>query len=223
MNTRARDYMMRRGGDMRNPYGSKGGYVSQNRPRRDRAMYDRNSYYEGEMEFKGMSDHAMSGDYARGRRDYGDYNNDYARNRRDYGYYDDDYAMNGYETRRHNDYGYDYHYMPYPDYASGNLSHEELHHWKKKLTAEMEKGECEMLSDEKIMKRAKEMGIKFDEFSEEEFAVTVLALYTDYCKTLGKANTDMYLKMAKDFLEDKDAGVRFGEKLAAYYDNIVNV
>lgn len=220
MNNRMRDYMMRRGGDMRdmrNPYGSKGGYVSQTRPRRDRTMHDGRGYYEGE--FRGMTDHAMHEDYARGRRDY-DYEDDYARNRRDYGYYGNDYAMNGYETRRHDDYGY----MPYyPDYASGNLSREELHHWKKKLTAEMEKGECEMLADEKILKRAKEMGMKFEEFTEDEFVVAVLALYTDYCKTLGKANTDMYLKMAKDFLEDKDAGVRFGEKLAAYYDNIVNV
>ena len=226
MNNRMRDYMMRRGGDMRNPYGSKGGYVSQNRPRRDRAMYDRNSYYEGEMEFKGMSDHAMSGDYARGRRDYG-YEDDYARNRRDYGMDEmrrRDYGIDMRGGRDYGDYREDYGYMPYyPDYASGNLSREELHHWKKKLTAEMEKGECEMLSDEKILKRAKEMGMKFEEFTEDEFVVTVLALYTDYCKTLGKANTDMYLKMAKDFLEDKDAGVRFGEKLAAYYDNIVNV
>lgn len=223
MNPRMRGYMMRRDRDMRdtrNPYGSKGGYVTQSRPRRDRAMHDGGSYYEGE--FRGMTDHAMHEDYARGGRDYG-YEDDYARNHRDYGYYGDDYAMNGYETRRHNDYGYDYHYMPYPDYASGNLGREELHHWKKKLYGEMEKSECEMMSEEKILKRAKEMGIKFEEFSEDEYVIAVLAMYTDYCKTLGKANLEMYLKLAKDFLEDKDAGVKYGEKLAAYYDNIVNV
>lgn len=221
MNPRMRDYMMRRGGDMRdmrNPYGSQGGYVSSRRPGRDRAMNDRNSYYAGE--FYGMSDHSMNGGY----------NSDYARNRRDYG---SDYEMGdmrrrdyGYDVRGGRDYGdyrEDYGYMPYPDYASGNLSREELHHWKKKLYGEMEKSECDMMSEEKILKRAKEMGLKFDDFSEDEFVVAVLAMYTDYCKTLGKANFDMYLKMAKDFLDDKDAGVKYGEKLAAYYDNIVNV
>lgn len=239
MNNRMRDYMMRRGGDMRdmrNPYGSQGGYVSSRRPGRDRAMNDRNSYYAGE--FYGMSDNAMSGDFARGRRDYGnDYGNDFARDRRDYDMGDTrdmrrrDYDMNDmrgrdYDMRRDRDYGDyrgDYDYMPYPDYASGNLSREELHHWKKKLYGEMEKSECEMMSEEKILKRAKEMGIKFEEFSEDEYVIAVLAMYTDYCKTLGKANLEMYLKLAKDFLEDKDAGVKYGEKLAAYYDNIVNV
>lgn len=221
MNPRMRDYMMRRGGDMRdmrNPYGSQGGYVTSRRPGRDRAMNDRNSYFAGD--FYGMSDHSMNGDY----------NSDYARNRRDYG---NDYEMSdmrrrdyGYDMRGGRDYGdyrEDYGYMPYPDYASGNLSREELHHWKKKLYGEMEKSECDMMSEEKILKRAKEMGLKFDDFSEDEFVIAVLAMYTDYCKTLGKANFDMYLKMAKDFLDDKDAGVKYGEKLAAYYDAIVNV
>lgn len=32
---------------------------------------------------------------------------------------------------------------------------------------------------------------------------------------------DIYLKLAKDFFEDPDTAVRYGEKLAAYYDYIV--
>ncbi len=196
--------------DMRNPYGSKGGYVSSRRPGRDRNEYQDRGYYEGE--FRGRSGDHRSGRDRRDYGDYGDYNDygrDYAQGGRDRaGYYD----MGGY-----NDYASSY------DYGGGYLSKEELSHWEKKLYGEMEKGECEMLSRDKIMKRAKEVGIKYDEFTEDEFVVTVLALYTDYCKTLGKANIDMYIKMAKDFLEDKDAGVKYGEKLAAYYDHIVNV
>ena len=172
--------------DMRNPYGSKVGYVTSRRPGRDRSEYGDQGYYSGE--FRGRSGDHRSG---RDRRDYGDY-----------GDYND--------------------YAPY-DYGGGYLSKEELSRWEKKLYGEMEKGECEMLSREKIMKRAKEVGSKYDEFTEDEFVATVLMLYTDYCKTLGKANIDMYIKMAKDFLDDKDAGVKYGEKLTAYYDHVVNV
>lgn len=134
--------------------------------------------------------------------------------------------FNDYRNRRED-------FRPYPmslypmyddyDHGGGYLSKEELYRWKNKLYDEMEKGECEMLSDEKVLKRAKEMGIRFENFTEDEFIVTVLMIFTDYCKTLGKANIDMYIKMAKDFLDDSDAGVKYGEKLTAYYDNVVNV
>ena len=62
MNKFVKDMLMsqsRRSGDGRNPYGSRGGYVTSRRPRgRDRDM--------GDMEMYGMP----KGDY---RRDYGDY------------------------------------------------------------------------------------------------------------------------------------------------------
>lgn len=202
MDPRMRDYMMNRNRnsmrrDERNPYGSRGGYVSSGRPDHN---YDSRSYYSGE--FQGMSD---------GNRGYGD------RYGRDF---------NDYRNRREDSHPYPM--SPYPmyddyDHGGGYLSKEELYRWKNKLYNEMEKGECEMLSDEKVLKRAKEMGIRFENFTEDEFIVTVLMIFTDYCKTLGKANIDMYIKMAKDFLDDSDAGVKYGEKLTAYYDNIVNV
>lgn len=195
--------------DMRNPYGSKGGYVTSRRPGRDRSEYGDQGYYSGE--FRGRSGDHRSGRDSRDYGDYGDYN-DYGR----------DYAQGSRDRAGYHDMG-DYNdYAPY-DYGGGYLSKEELSRWEKKLYGEMEKGECEMLSREKIMKRAKEVGIKYDEFTEDEFVATVLMLYTDYCKTLGKANIDMYIKMAKDFLDDKDAGVKYGEKLTAYYDHVVNV
>lgn len=206
MDSRMRDYIINRGistgyRDERNPYGSKGGYISSSRPdRRNDRRADRRSYYGGE--FYGMSDKNF--EYGgRDRRDYNDY---------DYNYRESNTDRRMYEP---NDY--------YNDFGGGYLSKEELYRWKNKLYSEMEKGECEMLSDEKILKRAKEMGLRFENFTEDELVVTVLMIFTDYCKTLGKANIDMYVKMAKDFLDDKDAGVKYGEKLTAYYDNIVNV
>ena len=74
---------------------------------------------------------------------------------------------------------------------------------------------------EKVIKRAYDMSIEFDKFSEEEFYVTVLMLYTDYKDTIGKGNAEIYIKLAKDFLCDEDAELQYGEKLAAYYEDIV--
>ena len=73
------------------------------------------------------------------------------------------------------------------------------------------------LSKQKLM----EMGLKFDKFTMEEFMVTALMMYTDYCKTLGTANMEIYLRLAKEWLCDEDVAVKYGEKLATYYDYIV--
>ena len=123
-----------------------------------------------------------------------------------------DYARYG---RRN--YGRDYGY----DYESGMLGQEELMEWSEKLKKELEEKDKQYFSKENIKKKAEEMGIKFDKFSMEEFYVTVLMMYTDYCKTLGTANMDIYLRLAKDWLEDDDVKVKGGEKLATYHDYIV--
>lgn len=47
------------------------------------------------------------------------------------------------------------------------------------------------------------------------------AINTDYKNTLGKGNVDIYIRLAKDFLCDEDASVKYGEKLAVYYEDIV--
>ena len=130
-----------------------------------------------------------------------DYNMDYARGgRRDYGY-DYNYGM---------DYGEDY-----------KLDKQDIEHWTKKLMKDIDDKEKEMFSKEKVLNKAKEMGIKFEEFTPEEYYVTVLMTYTDYCKTLGSANIDLYLRLAKDWLMDDDVEIKYGEKLGAYFDNIV--
>ena len=139
------------------------------------------------------------------------------------GYYGgvEDYARSGrMRDYRYEDYrGHDY--RDYADYGSERLERHEIDHWVEKLIKNLNPDEKEMLKMDKIMKKAQDMGIKFDKFSEDEFYVTVLMTYTDYKDTVGKSNIDMYVRLAKDWLCDEDTGVRYGEKLASYYDNVV--
>lgn len=213
MNPKMKDYLMRRMDrnrtreDGRNPYGSRGGYV------RGHRMYDgrmdRNSYYTGE--FHGMSDRRMDSgmeyDDMRRSRYHGD-----MRHERDYG------DIREYDRCEEDHARYDIN-----DYGGGYLNRQELEAWKSMLFDDMEKSERDMFAEDKILKKAKDTGVKYEKFTEDEFVVTVLMLYSDYGKTLGKANIDTYIKMACDFLCDKDAGVQGGEKLTAYFDHVVNV
>ena len=141
-------------------------------------------------------------DMARGGRgrDYGDYN--YDMRGRDYGY----------------DYGYDY-----GDYGE-NLSREELEHWKKKLMKEVEDKDKPFFETSNIEQRAKQVGAEMKDYTPEELALTTAMAYTDYCKTIRKYvgnNMEIYVEIAKDWLEDKDSAVKGGEKLAIYHDCIV--
>lgn len=275
--------------DMRNPYGSRGGYVSSRRSRRDRVMQedmrrnrdrlmmdDMRAYNRGEIDYEladltrqnqdirhdpymprdyetgevyaGIDDFYGETDMARGRSDYAsnrrnrsDYARDYARGMGSDGHYPmvqgytpieamgrftgyygmgEDYARGGRGRGRGRDYGYDYNYDYAGDYGE-TLGKEEVAHWSKKLMKEMEDKDKQFFTKENIMKKAKEMGVKFDKFSEDDFYITALMVYTDYCKTLGTANMDIYLRLAKDWLEDDDVAVKGGEKLAVYHDCIV--
>lgn len=243
-----RDYLMRRRmTDGRNPYGSEGGYVVSRRVRGDRRMgrdyandYP-NRYSDSENQ---RLNNQREESYMRGREYDGHYEpieimgrfngyyggaEDYARGVREQDYnYGRDYNY-GHDYPHGRDYGY----MPYSpymmdygygrDYAQGGeyLSDKDLKMWADKLMRDVEEKDKQFLSRENIRKRADEMGIKFDKYSFEEFYVVVLMKYTDHCKTLGTANMDIYLKLAKDFFEDPDTALRYGEKLAAYYYDIV--
>lgn len=236
MNNMMRDYLMRRRmPDGRNPYGSEGGYVVSRRARGDRRMgrdyandYP-NRYSDSENQ---RLNNQREESYMRGREYDGHYEPIEIMGRFN-GYYGgaEDYAR-GMREQDYN-YGRDYGYMPYPpymmdygygrDYAQGGkyLSDKDLKMWADKLMRDVEEKDKQFLSRENIRKRADEMGIKFDKYSFEEFYVTVLMKYTDHCKTLGTANMDIYLKLAKDFFEDPDTALRYGEKLATYYYDIV--
>lgn len=114
------------------------------------------------------------------------------------------------------------HYPRY-DYASESpyLSEHELKEWSSRLLRSIDEKYKDILHKERVIKQAEEVGIHFDKFTKDEFYVVVLMMYTDFCKTLGTANFDTYLKLAKDWLCDEDIAVKYGEKLAAYYDTIV--
>ena len=221
MNRYARDMLMRRR-DMRNPYGSRGGYVVS-----DKAMND----------MARGRDYADYGDYARGGRgggnrdyaDYAEYNsqrdyNDYARG--DYARYGRDYEQGG---QYGNDYGYGYGVGMFDyntqDYGYGRdgghkLSRREIKKWEKELEgADGTKGPKWQV--DQIKQIAQQQGIKFDEYSPELFAVVMNALYSDYCKVLG-ADPAMYARLTKAWLEDDDFDGEPEEKAMLYYKCIVS-
>lgn len=247
-----RDRARRRMYDGRNPYGSKGGYVTSRDPRRrDRAMGrydDREMYQDGRQGVKGTGRYGIGGSRYYGRD--GLMYDDMERYIRDPNRYDladitrqdrpiehDPYTPYGYE-----DQNYDGHYYPfeisgafgryadpymrdlrymYPMYdgaEEGMLTDRELEGWVDKLMREVEEKDKPFFKFENIKTRAQDMGIKFDEFSPMELLVASLMEYTDYAKTIGTANMDVFIRLGKDFLCDPDSDLKGGEKLAAYYD-----
>ena len=237
--------------DMRNPYGSAGGYVtSSRRGRRDRAMggdYGRNDYrYDGREYGRGQdnanysqSDRERDGrDYERdrqydmGRGDYNDMRDMHHMGRGEMyrpveamgyftGYYGGGDSRGDYRDYR--DYGDYRDYDDYGDYGE-TLNKEELAHWKKKLSKEIDEQEKQFFTKDNIEQKAQQIGVEMKGFNAEELAVASLMMYTDYCKTMKPivgSNMDIYIKMARDFLIDPDASVKGGEKLAIYYDCIV--
>ena len=120
------------------------------------------------------------------------------------------------------DYGYDYGYdygSPYGDFGE-TLSDEELKKWEHKLMSQLDEREKQMFNKDAIMQRAKSMGKSMDGFGEKELYVATLMCYTDYKGSIGQ-NPDMAMKLAYDWLSDKDVSVKGAEKLAVYYDCIV--
>lgn len=152
-------------------------------------------------------------DYARGgnRYDYGnrmDYGMDYS----DMDYTGRDYAM--YDRR--GNYGMDRH-------GSDMLDDRTLEMWAREMTQEIEPIHQQKFKMDAIVKKAEEMGIRFDKFSPMEYYATVMMMVSDYGKTLGMNNIDTYTRLAKDWLCDPDAGIKYGKKLSAYYHHIANV
>ena len=231
MARRRRDYARGRR-DYRNPYGSEGGYVVSRRTGRDMLMMDDMRRYRENPEMYDLAEmtrqnrkiqHDPYTPYMDGRNyDYVptyngnpvesdghypymmDYGYDYARNRRT-GRYMKDYGRYGY------------------DYADGEeyLDDEELMEWSKDLLKEIDPQFKPQFERNRVIQRAKEMGVDFKDFTEDEFYVTALMIATDFGKTIGMNNTDQMFRMAYDWLNDEDAELQGSEKLATYYDEIV--
>lgn len=133
-----------------------------------------------------------------------DYNNDY----RSYDRYDSG-------DRRYDRYDYDYRGRDYAEKEMDEEYEEDLKEWTKKLKKHDRFG----LSESDIVNKAKSMGIRFEEYNEDEFIATYYMMQSDY-KNVGN-DAHIYLQMAKSFLEDKDAEKQGSEKLCIYMYEIV--
>lgn len=220
---RRRDRMMHnRGGDGRNPYGSRQGssmgmgqdYRRSEYDRRGSGGYggDRRSsdFHYGGQRYR---EHMRPMEYEVGvrpmDRSQGEVHNNYGRDvRRDYNDYADYRDYGDYrDYRDYNDYG---------DYASmGKEYEEDLQKWVQKL----KKHDRFDLKEEEVFQKAKDMKVKFEEFSEDEFYAVYLMMISDYPSLSNEPHT--YLAMAKQFLEDKDIAVSPSEKVCIYMYEIV--
>ena len=110
------------------------------------------------------------------------------------------------------------HYIYGPDGADYDDMHEyhkDLEEWMHKLKRYDRFG----LPKEEVIKKAKEMGVKFHDFDEMEFYITYLMLISDF-KHISN-DPHQYLAMAKEWLEDDDIKRRGSEKICAYLYSIV--
>lgn len=159
-------------------------------------------------------DHRRRYDRDYGERDYRDserdrdYRRDYDReyDMRDY---DRDYAVRGIGRPRNYD---------RRDYADEDVEKEykeDLKEWAQKLKKFDRFGEPK----ETIINDAKQMGVSFDDYNEEEFYTVYLMQVSDY-PTIANDHR-VYLGMAKAWLEDKDIQIEPSEKLCKYMYEIV--
>jgi hypothetical protein len=138
-----------------------------------------------------------------------------------YGMPEQDYGRGrdyGYDMRGRRDYG-DYGYDDYGDYGE-TLSEKELEHWNKKLMEQLDEREKQMFHKDTIMQKFKQMGKPMEGFGEKELYTATIMVYTDYKQSIGQ-NVDLSVKLAYDWLTDKDVKVKGAQKLAVYYDEIV--
>lgn len=246
-------YDMRMDGRRMPPRNARGEFTrrGRGRGRRDRGMYDmgydmRSGDYAGDMARGGRGrgrndygDYEMDGHHGgmHGGRSGGyepvefmGYCTGYAGAKEDYGYpmYDmrgrgGDMGYRNYDMRgRDYGYGYDYGY-PVGDFGE-SLSEKELHEWCEKMKKHLSEQEKQMLSEQAIIQKAKQMGMSMDGFTEKELYVNTVRNYTDHKKSIGQ-NPDLALKMAYDDFHDEDGEYngKGSEWLAVYYDNFVEV
>ncbi len=193
--------------------------------RTGRYIQDREGVYYGNDRNYGYSDRQSSGGYNGGSYTQGDFAN--------YG------GNSQYRGQSNMDMHYPFMMSPYGDFASSRgrgrdrrdrgedfgegeyLTDEELMEWSKELLDEVDEPYKSYFTKDNFERKMQEMGIQEKEFSFSELYTVALMLFDDYKKTLGMGNLDIYIKLAKDWLEDEDAELQGSEKLSAYYDNIV--
>lgn len=182
--------------------------------RRDRGRYDdevymdeyprrrRDSMYEEREEPRGGKGYERGGQSYRPDRNY----------QRDMRYDD-------YDDYHDFEYNYDMHDQPL------ELKPEDIRKWEKDVkNADGSRGA--KFSRDQVIPIARQLGIQFDKFTEDEFLMAVNMMYSDYCTALQDASfpnymrPEPYIHMAKAFLCDKDFDGKPYEKLAIYYYEI---
>lgn len=212
MNRYLKDRAMRR--DMRNPYGSRGGYVSsRRRSGRDREMDYGHDYPEYDSRYDSRySDRRMDYNYGRDMEHHREHSRPMEYEMYGVGGMRPMYDGTDYARGRGRDYDYGY------DYASEDMEkewHEELEKWCKKL----KKHDIFNMPKEQIIQKARDMGVKFHDYNEEEFVTTYYMMISDYKNVSNDPH--FYLVLAKQFLEDDDTALKGSDKLCAYYYEIV--
>ena len=230
-------------GDGRNPYGSRGGYITTRRPRGDRG--DMNRMMPNEMRMGDMARGGGRGSRGgRGGRDYGDMNRNQQDMRRyEYDMRGGDYNMQNYDYGDYNmqnyDYGYDYGYdsgydmrrdygydmrRDYGEMQFGKLTDHDIQDWEHKL----ENNDGTMgkhYTKEQCSQIAKQMGVDANKMGGDKVLCMAMNMkYSDHCTTAKKYGVDrpeFYLDLAKDFLMDKDYKGDGEQKLWAYYQCII--
>lgn len=201
------------------------------RDRAERRMQRRDRTYGG-MDYG--YDYAESRgryDSARGRdRQYRqDHNMEYQQPRESMGMYYDDMM----DSRRGSDYRGDYRGSDYAirgigrpreynrrdrrdyrDYAEDEEYDEEYHEDLKKWTEKLKRYDRFNMPKEQLMASAKQMGVRFDDYDEDEFYAVYLMQVSDYPTISNEPH--VYLGMAKSWLEDKDIKIEPSEKLCKY-------
>lgn len=164
----------------------------------------------------GGRDHNDMGDFADGRRrDYRDYQDsrDSARRGKLRYNYENDYDMEEDEEEDEMD-------------GAMKIPKRDMQKWKRSLrNADGTQGEH--FKKEDIEQVADKVGVEYEHYDEKDFCMVVNMLYSDYAEALkGFFPPDkelvVYVKLAKAWLEDKDAAAKGSEKLMAYYYCIVD-
>lgn len=231
MNERARR-MLR--GDGRNPYGSRGGYVTSRDPRsrRDRGDYDyddrdmerhreRDGHYY--REYDEYPTEEIRGSFEMDRR-YSDYDDD-MREHRGKSRYMDDYEED-YRSRRRNARGQ---YMrdrgrDYDGDDDMKLSKHDIKEWEEDMVND-DGSKGFKFTKEQVMQTAHQMNIDMQKFDEDTLWVAANLKYNDGCLTAKKFGVDRleyYIEGGKEFLEDKDFDGDGAEKLFLYYKFIAD-
>lgn len=137
--------------------------------------------------------------------------NDYIGHRNDYSMDRHNYPMYG-ENERYSPYN---EYLTYDYKDSDEDYHKDLKVWKEKLKRKDRFG----ISEKDLLERAKQMGVRFKDYDEDEFLAVYYMLMSDFEEIANAPET--YLAMAQKWLEDDDIEVSPSEKLCIYMYDIV--